>query len=530
MFNREKKRRRRLDAAFGKVPDVYYTDGDMDRIRAWYDWRREREPESYAVDDVTWHDLDMDRVFRRINPGLSTPGEQVLYDTLRHPALTAHEYEARARFIRLMESDGALRLKAQVILDKLGRTRRADLCTAFQPEPRGFLMLAVYSTLAVVLVAAFVLGLLGVVNITVALMLFPVNFLIRDRALRRVRREFDTVNYCVSQLYALRRIRRLDCPALDRELRAGYAALDRMKAVLSTGGVASMENGGAGDLLASALLLDLIAYEYLKNRLWTHHEDLTAVFDALGRLDTAIAAASWRQSMPFYAVPELTFEGDIWLQAAGIVHPLLQDAVPNDLDLGKSMLLTGSNASGKSTYLRAVILNALLAQSLCTAAAERWRGRAFTLYTSMALSDDLMAGESYYVTEIKSIRRILAASGGQAPLLCAVDEVLRGTNTAERVAASSAILEQLSAAGAAVIAATHDLELCTLLADEYRMFHFQETVGQDQMLFDYKLRPGPAHSRNAIRLLGLMGFAPELVQEAECRAKGYLDTGKWTKT
>ena len=520
MFGQERKRGKRLEASFGESPDVYYADGDMDRIRAWYDCRREREPDLYTVDDVTWHDLDMDSVFRRINPGLSTPGEQVLYDTLRRPALTADEYEKRARLIRTVESDAAMRLKVQVILDKLGRTRRADLCTAFQPEPHGSGMLAVYVAFAVVLVASVILGLMGIINITAALLIFPVNFLIRDRMLRRVRREFDTVNYCVAQIYALRQIRRLGYSDLDSELSAGYAALDRMKAVLRTGGIASMESGDIGDLLASMLMLDLIAYEYLKNRLWVHQKELTAVFEALGRLDAAIAVASWRKNMPFYTEPELAFEGDARLQAKGIVHPLLRDAVPNDLDLGGSMLLTGSNASGKSTYLRTVILNALLAQSLCTVAAERWRGRAFYLYTSMA-------GESYYVTEIKSIRRILAASGEHGPLLCAVDEVLRGTNTAERIAASSAILDELFAVGATVIAATHDLELCTLLADEYRMFHFQETVGQEQMLFDFTLRSGPAYSRNAIRLLGLMGFDPGLVQEAERRAKGYLETGKW---
>ena len=525
MFGRERKRRRRLEAAFGRKPDVYFAGGDMENIRAWSDYRRARE-DGYSVDDVTWNDLDMDRVFRRIDPGLSTPGEQVLYDTLRHPALTEEEYGRRARLIAFMERDSAKRLDIQVILDKLGRTRRSDLCTAFAPEPRGRGRMMVYAVLSAAQVVSLALGALGVVNILAAVVIFSCNAVIREMALRRVRREFDTLNYSVAEVFALRRVQKLALPAVDREMEEAYKALERLRFVLRTGGVSGMDGGDAGDLIASALLLDIITFEYLKNRLWTHQADLMAVIDGLGRLDTAIAAASWRKSMDHYAVPELTFGADT-LHARGMVHPLLEDAVPNDLELGGSMLLTGSNASGKSTYLRTALVNALLAQSLCTAAAEVWRGGAFYLYSSMALRDDLLAGESYYVTEIKSIRRILAAADRERPLLCVVDEVLRGTNTAERVAASSVILETLFASGAKCLAATHDLELCGLLAGKCGLYHFSETVGQDSMVFDYKLREGPARSRNAIQLLGMMGFDPVLVEQAEVRARGYLDTGTW---
>ena len=525
MFGREKKRRRRLEAAFGKRPDVYFTDGDMERIRAWSDYRRERE-DGYSVDDVTWHDLDMDRVFRCIDPGLSTPGEQVLYDTLRHPALTRAEYGRRARLIAFMEGEPKTRLEVQVILDALGRTRRSDLCTAFAPEARGRGRLALYGALAAAFAVSLVLGALGVVPIVAALLLMSFNITLREFALRRVRREFDTLNYSVAEVFALRRVQKLGIPDLDRELTGAYEALKKLRFVLRTGGVSGMDTGDAGDLLASVFLLDLITYEYLRNKLWTHQKDLMAVIEGLGRLDTAIAAASWRGSMDVYAVPDISFDGSAELHVRGMVHPLLDAAVPN-LDLGGSMLLTGSNASGKSTYLRTALLNALLAQSLCTAAAESYRGGAFYLYSSMALEDDLLAGESYYVTEIKSIRRILTAAEVERPVLCVVDEVLRGTNTAERIAASSAILETLFDAGVLCLAATHDLELCALLAGKCRMCHFAETVGEGSMDFDYRLREGPARSRNAIRLLGMMGFDAGLVARAERRAKRYLETGAW---
>ena len=148
--------------------------------------------------------------------------------------------------------------------------------------------------------------------------------------------------------------------------------------------------------------------------------------------------------------------------------------------------------------------------------------------TPEQLRDDLLAGESYYIVETRSLRRILAAlEEGGAPVLCAVDEVLRGTNTVERIAASCEILQALAKGGALCLAATHDVELCDLLADEYTLAHFEEAVTESAMTFDYTLRPGKATSRNAIRLLRLLGFGDALADRANRRADAYLATGRW---
>ena len=201
--------------------------------------------------------------------------------------------------------------------------------------------------------------------------------------------------------------------------------------------------------------------------------------------------------------------------------------MPNDFTAGGPLLITGSNASGKSTYLKAVAWNAVLAQTICTCTAERYAASVFRIYTSMALQDDLGAGESYYIVETRSLKRILDAAAEGGAVLCAVDEVLRGTNTVERIAASSTVLEALADAGALCIAATHDIELCGMLAPRFSMYHFEEQIQEDQMVFDYQLRPGPASTRNAIRLLKLMGFADQVVEKAQRRADRYFQDGIW---
>ena len=296
-----------------------------------------------------------------------------------------------------------------------------------------------------------------------------------------------------------------------------------------TGGLSAASDGAVGDVLLSATLLDLITYEFLKNKLGRQHKDVFCIHEHLGRVDAATAVASWRASLPAFALPELDFTGTsgAYLEAEALVHPLLTDAVPNDLLADKPILITGSNASGKSTFLKTAALAALLAQSVCTAPAKSYRASAFRLYSSMALRDDLAAGESYYIVETRSLKRILDAARLPGPLLCVVDEVLRGTNTVERIAASCELLGALAATGALCLAATHDIELCSLLSGVYRPVHFEEQVGEKEMLFDYRLREGPATSRNAIALLRLMGFDASLVENAHARADRYLETGLW---
>lgn len=316
---------------------------------------------------------------------------------------------------------------------------------------------------------------------------------------------------------------------VDQYMQSAYANLDRLHSVLRTGGVSTVSDGGMGDLVSTILFLDLIAYEFLKNKLGRCHKEVFAVHEALGKIDAAIAVAAYRKSLDTYAEPDIDFSlKKPFYFASGMTHPLLDFAVPNDLNTNKSILITGSNASGKSTYLKTSALCALLAQSICTTTADSYRASAFRIYSSMALNDDLFAGESYYIVETKSLKRILEEISGSVPLLCTIDEVLRGTNTVERIAASSKILEIIAKQGALCLAATHDIELCELLSMQYEMYHFEEQVGVNEMIFDYKIRYGKAVSRNAINLLKLMGFDESIVSGAHDRANSYMEKGIWS--
>lgn len=146
----------------------------------------------------------------------------------------------------------------------------------------------------------------------------------------------------------------------------------------------------------------------------------------------------------------------------------------------------------------------------------------------MALRDDVQGGSSYYMVEIKALKRILdfLAEDGK-PVLCFVDEVLRGTNTVERIAASTEILKSMADQNCICFAATHDIELTHLLEGIYDNYHFAEEIEDDDILFSYKILEGRASTRNAIKLLGIMGYDKEIICEAEKMAENFLATGHW---
>jgi DNA mismatch repair ATPase MutS len=254
------------------------------------------------------------------------------------------------------------------------------------------------------------------------------------------------------------------------------------------------------------------------------------LYGAVGLLDSLISIASFRESVPFFCEPDLQErkqDSVRRLEFEEIYHPLIHNPVLNSIAIDRSVLVTGSNASGKSTFLKTVAINAILAQTFYTCFARKYSAPLFAVMTSMALRDNMRNGESYFIAEIKSIKRILDYLNNGTPCLCLIDEVLRGTNTIERIAASSEVLFRLAQHNCICIAASHDLELTFILENHYRNMHFQEAISNDGIVFDYKLRDGRAMSRNAIKLLQLLGYSAAIVNQAKSRADNFVSRGNW---
>jgi hypothetical protein len=219
---------------------------------------------------------------------------------------------------------------------------------------------------------------------------------------------------------------------------------------------------------------------------------------------------------PHYAFPAFTEEGaEPVFQAEALGHPLLpdQEKVCNDFTfhhLGEIGLITGSNMAGKSTFLRTAGVNLALAYAGAPVDAARLETRLFRLFTCIKVSDSVTGGISYFYAEVKRLKALLAAldADHELPLFFAIDEIFRGTNNRERLQGSRAYVRALTGKQGVGLISTHDLELVHL-ADEFpaiHNYHFRDEVRDGRMVFDYKLRPGPCPTTNALKIMAQEGL------------------------
>jgi len=240
---------------------------------------------------------------------------------------------------------------------------------------------------------------------------------------------------------------------------------------------------------------------------------------ALGEAEALSALATLAYDNPDWVMPELV-DGAARIEARSLGHPLLaaRSRVSNDVTVGPPgtfVLVTGSNMSGKSTLLRAIGTNVVLAQAGGPVCAASMRFTPVDVWTSIRIDDSLEAGVSLFMAELRRLKRIVDAArdpNRSRPLLYLLDEMLHGTNTAERRIAARRVLTYLLDAGAIGAVTTHDLTLAedASLESAAQRVHFTEQFGQSaagmSMTFDYRLRPGLATSANALKLLAMIGL------------------------
>ncbi|MCP4038362.1 MAG: DNA mismatch repair protein MutS [bacterium] len=234
---------------------------------------------------------------------------------------------------------------------------------------------------------------------------------------------------------------------------------------------------------------------------------------AAGEFEALASLSGYAYENPKAIFPELT-SGEPLLEGRGLGHPLLPDAqcVRNDIDLGgerRALIISGSNMSGKSTYLRTVGCNLLLAMAGAPVRAESLRITPLAIAASIQINDSLLEGTSHFYAEIKRLRQIVELGEGDLPVLFLLDEILHGTNSHDRRIGAAAIVKGLVERGALGLVTTHDLALAKI-ADEMtptiENVHFQDHLEEGHMAFDYRMRPGVVEKSNALELMRAVGL------------------------
>jgi DNA mismatch repair ATPase MutS len=233
--------------------------------------------------------------------------------------------------------------------------------------------------------------------------------------------------------------------------------------------------------------------------------------EVLGTLEALSSLSVISHIHPDWAFPEIEDQGQK-IAARSLGHPLLppEKCVRNNIEIDNySSIVTGSNMSGKSTWLRAIGVNLVLAYAGGPVCARRFRCSIMDIYTSMEIRDDLLEGVSTFYAELTRIKMILDHSRLGRPMLYLIDEIFRGTNSLDRITGAQVVLRTLSSNGVIGLISTHDFELCELEKEpwsNFKNYHFEEQYLNGGIQFDYKLRPGRCITSNARYLMNMVGI------------------------
>lgn len=516
---------------YGKEIDLEDVNLKMKNVSSYF----KNKNENKTIDDITWNDLSLDDVFKKINNTQSTAGQEVLYDILRNPLHNKDELSRRDNIIEFFRNNEKERQNIQLILGKLGKTDELYITNClFNKSDNSKSKLLIYRILAWFPTISLIFLFINPLFIVLTIGVVTLNVFISQR--NKIKNyDASGLSYMIKLINVANKIKENKIKELDGNMKNIDLNLKNLKNIrrknISTEQKSIMSDLDVFSEYANlAFLRELITYEKIKNTIIRNKEDLKEIYEYIGKIDALIAVASFRDSLEFYSKPILTKSNskiDNHISFKDIYHPLIKNPVLNSRNFYKGVLLTGSNASGKSTFIKTIAINAILAQTIYACLAYEYKSSYFNIYTSMALKDDIHNSESYYIVEIKSLKRILDSINDEIPCLCFVDEILRGTNTVERIASSSEVLNFIGNNNTLCFAATHDIELTYILEHIYDNYHFEETITDDDIEFDYKLHNGRAQTRNAIKLLEFMGYDKNLVEKADKRAKTFLNSGVW---
>ena len=529
--------RDRIHNSWGNLLEREYTEADWNRI--CYHCEHSKT-EGFVLDAITWNDLEMNRVFEQLNHCWSSAGEEYLYDLLHCPTMQSADLKKREALAAYFAAQSEVRETLEYELYGIGRTKNISV---YEYLDR-LMALPKQSNLIHVICIAWIVGSIvvfafdtsaGTLSIVLAAAFSMMSYY-REKA--KIEAYFQCMEYLARMIRGGERIveKLPEAPETEEAVQKLKETTEKLKPIRKGAGFLSQSTASGGnpfqivlDYVMILFHVDLLKFNGMLRRAQGCEADGFGMLDTLGELETALSIASYRNMMLLVCTPDLKAGKDGFLEIENVWHPMLREPVPNSITADHSVLLTGSNASGKSTFLKTIAVNAVLAQTIYTVLAKSWSSSYFRVYSSMALRDSIENGESYYIVEIKSLKRILAAAEqeNETPLLCFIDEVLRGTNTVERIAASSQILHTLAKKKALVFAATHDIELTELLEQEYANYHFEEEIQDGDVQFSYLLKQGKATTRNAIRLLSVMGYGENVIQAADASAAHFLETGDW---
>lgn len=516
-FKDKKKKIQELIESFGKIKNDSF---DFNLIEKYFK-AKDNSDSFQTLSDRTCNDLDFQELFMFLDRTISKVGQQYLYQRLRTiPNSTKNVNE---KLVKFLTEKPELRTSIQLKLEQLKNYETYFITTLFQDEhlkePKWFFIIKLLSFTSLISIILIPFNLYMVFVLSAV---FIVNLVIHYWNKRNLYQYL----YSIPQLLRLIKVARElyaneTLKVLNLNLPNSLNITKKIKNRMSFFRMESkMENDIAAliwgflELFKILFLIEPLFLFGVLKQLDTQRKEIEDIYQFVGEIDFLISIASLRNGLPSCCQPTFSNEKKRII-TQDIYHPLIDNCIGNDISINnKSVLLTGSNMSGKTSFIRTIGINTITGLTLNTCFAKSLSMPKMRVFSAIRISDDLMNDKSYYFEEVLTIKEMIDKSEDKKPNLFLLDEIFKGTNTIERISAGKAVLSTLTKNENIVFVSTHDIELAELLQDEYDLYHFSEKVNNNTVDFDYKLKTGKLKTRNAIRILQINNYPDLIVNEA----------------
>jgi hypothetical protein len=488
---------------------------------SWYfDLTRKLADRAGVVDDKTWSDLEFPKIFQIIDTTLTPVGRQYLFAQLRTYEFGKEELDWRYHLYQRLQSNQRLRENIQLALKPMKVESAAHLADLLLgPEPARVPYHGLVVPCMVLAIAAIPIATAHLVPVWLCAIPFFVNMFIALRIDVKLKRSVEALLDCGRLLDVANRIARMlgGVTAASEaqgtsEARVRKRLKSQVMALKWLDDLRSLPYFGGLIVIADFLFLAKFAiYTFSIDRFLRSRTEWLPTFQLVGAADSAIAVANFLKQHPDHCRPSVIADQVLVIENG--YHALIREPVKNSVRLEHtSALVTGSNMTGKTTFIKMVAMNVILGHTLGICLADQAILPRSPVRALIHGDQSIEEGKSRYFAEAEAIRAFIAEAASGECRIFILDEPYSGTNTVERIAVARAVLGAIGAR-AQVLVTTHDVELQHLLGENFQLFYFQEDPSVETF-FDHKLHSGASTQRNAIRVLERLGYPADIISEA----------------
>lgn len=517
--NRKKKIKEKLLNEFGNLKTDSF---DFESIESYFR-KKDNSASFQTLTDKTCNDLDFHELFMFIDRTNSRVGQQYLYNKLRNIPKVPSENRRNEKLLNEFTNNSDFRVTVQSQLSKLNDREVYYIASLFQDEilkpPKWYFIVPLLSFTSVL---SFILAFFNPALFFVILGISVINIVIHFSNKKNLFNysssipQLSKLNGVAQELFKYDTLKKIN-PDLMKSAIIINKVNNRMSFFNLEVEIQSDQRILFWAILELVKIVFLIEPLFLfgaLKRIDTKRTEIEAVFQFVGEIDTMVSIASLRKGLNSFCIPEI-IDDRKKLIVQEVYHPLIENCVKNNLVVNdKSILLTGSNMSGKTSFIRTIAINVITGLTINTCFSEHFTMPRMRVFSAIRISDDLMNDRSYYFEEVMTIKEMIEHSKNKYLNLFLLDEIFKGTNTVERISAGKAVLSALNKENNIVFVSTHDIELADLLKHEYDLYHFSEIVDHKTVDFDYKLKDGKLKNRNAIRILQINDYPESIINEA----------------